>query len=102
MKVFIFVSFALLLIGGPGIYWSWQDYRDIKLIESIQWDITVGGDGLYTSKDGNYKLLVGHPTLPSIGDSGDPDGYLEFRYYGGSNFISHPPKETMQIFAKRQ
>lgn len=95
----------LLIIGAsvvaPFLVEPVRDWKDIKEIEKIQWDITVGGDGLYTSKDGKYQLLVTHPYPEKIGSEADPDGYFIFYYYGGSNFINNPPAATLQTFAKR-
>lgn len=102
MKLYhIVASLGFCLILTPWAIIFYKDHRDIKKIESIQWDITTGGDGMYTSKDGQYQLYVRHPYPESIGSSGDSDGDLIFYYLGGSNYISNPPFETMQIFKKR-
>lgn len=101
MKIILLIAVIMFLSLIPLFISKYEDYRDIKKIEEIKWNISVGGSGVYTSMDKKYKLTVAHPYPPTIGDEGDEDGYFYFQYHGGSNFIEHPPAETMQIFKKR-
>jgi hypothetical protein len=95
-----FIIFVLICLGLV-FYPEYEDYMDQRHIAQIQWDITVGGDGVYTSKDGKYELTVVHPYPATIGHKGDETGFLIFSYMGGYNYISHPNPVLMQTFKKR-